>query len=97
MEGDGPINGTAKDTKVMIIGTDVAAIDATCARIMQFVPETLSYIRLAGQVIGNIAVSDIDIVGSPVATVAQKFERPITYTEGNKDWHLLAQSDQQAS
>jgi hypothetical protein len=52
---------------------------------------------LAGQVIGNIATSDIDIVGAPIATVAQKFERPITYTAANKDWKLLAQSDQQAS
>ena len=97
MEGDGPINGTAKNTKVMIVSDDLAAVDATCARIMDFVPESLSYIRLAGQVIGNIATSDIDIVGAPVATVAQKFERPITYTAANKDWRLLAQSDQQAS
>jgi uncharacterized protein (DUF362 family) len=97
MEGDGPINGTAKDTKIMVIGDDLAGVDATCARIMGFSPEALSYIRLAGQVIGNISSSDIDIIGAPIATVAQKFERPITYTDANKDWRLLAQSDQQAS
>ena len=97
MEGDGPINGTAKNTKVMIVSDDLAAVDATCARIMDFDPHSLSYIRLAGQVIGNIETSDIDIVGATVDAVAQKFERPITYTAANKDWRLLAQSDQQAS
>jgi len=97
MEGDGPINGTAKNTKVMIVSDDLAAVDATCARIMDFDPHSLSYIRLAGQVIGNIETSDNDIVGATVDAVAQKFERPITYTAANKDWRLLAQSDQQAS
>lgn len=97
MEGDGPINGTAKDTGVMVISTDLAAVDATCARLMGFDPEALSYIRLAGQVIGNISPDEIDIIGSPLATVAQTFERPITYTDANKDWRLLSQADQQAS
>jgi uncharacterized protein (DUF362 family) len=97
MEGDGPINGTAKNAGVMILSTDVAAADATSARIMGFVPEALPYIRLAGQVIGNIDSSDINIIGAPITAVAQKFERPITYTDANKDWRLMAQADQQAS
>jgi uncharacterized protein (DUF362 family) len=97
MEGDGPINGTAKDTKALLIGTDVAAIDATCARIMNFVPESLCYIRLAGQVIGNISPENIDIVGPSLSTVCQDFARPITYSKDKRDWRLVAQADSQAS
>lgn len=79
MEGDGPINGTAKNSHFMVVGTDLAAVDATCARTMHFSPEELPYIKIAGQVIGNIALSEIDVVGSSVQTVAQEFLRPITF------------------
>jgi uncharacterized protein (DUF362 family) len=96
MEGDGPINGTGKETKVMVMGTDVAAVDATCARIMHYVPEHLVYIKMAGEVIGNIAEHDIDISGASIASVAQDFARPITFSKsGNPE--LLFQADKQGS
>lgn len=97
MQGDGPINGTGIEAKLMVIGTDLAAVDATCARIMKFVPETLSYIRLAGQVIGNISESEIDIIGAQIVQVAQDFEKPITYANNHKNLQLLTQSAEQAS
>ncbi len=79
MEGDGPINGTAKNANFMVVGTDLASVDATCARTMHFVAEDLPYIRVAGEVIGNISLSQIDIIGAPIQTVAQEFLRPITF------------------
>jgi uncharacterized protein (DUF362 family) len=99
MEGDGPINGTQKHTKLMVMGIDLAAVDATCARIMKFEPQNLSYIRVAGQVIGNIESENIDIIGTPLSAVAQDFARPITYSldKNQKDWRLLGQPGEQAS
>ena len=34
MEGNGPIQGTPKHAGVLVAGSDVAAVDATCCRIM---------------------------------------------------------------
>ena len=93
MEGDGPINGTAKHSNFMVIGTDLPAVDATCARTMGFKPEELIYLKAAGEVIGNIAIADIDIIGSPIASVSQEFLRPITFLHKE----LRANPEQQGS
>jgi uncharacterized protein (DUF362 family) len=98
MEGDGPINGTAKDTKLLVIGTDVAAVDACCAQIMKFTPEEVPYLKLAGEVIGNIAPAEIDIVGSSILSVCQEFSRPITFSKSNPHaWEQFSQADRQGS
>jgi uncharacterized protein (DUF362 family) len=93
MEGDGPINGTAKHSNFIVVGTDLPAVDATCARTMHFVPEELAYLRVAGEVIGNIGLGEIDIIGSPITAVAQEFLRPITFI--NKE--LRVNPEQQGS
>ena len=93
MEGDGPINGTAKQCGVMVLGEDLAAVDSTCARIMNVAISDLPYIQLAGEVIGNIDESNISILGAPVNSVKQVFELPITL----KDKALLAESTKSSS
>lgn len=93
MEGDGPVNGVAKKTGFIVLGNDLAAIDATCARTMSIDPYELDYIKMAGKVIGNIEKEKITIHGSAIEKVCQEFDRPITFK--NKD--LLAQSANQAS
>ncbi len=93
MEGDGPINGTAKHMGYIIVGQDLAAVDATCARLMQINPHEIDYIKMAGIVVGNIEVADIDVVGPPVGTIAQAYAMPITFS--NRE--LLKQAAQQGS
>lgn len=93
MEGDGPINGIAKHTGFLAIGTDLAAVDATCCRTMSIQPELLPYIRMAGEVVGNINAQDINVLGSTIASLQQKFQRPITFNNEA----LLAQAGQQGS
>ena len=48
MEGNGPIQGTAKAAGVLVAGRDLAAVDATCCRIMSIDPAKISYLQLAG-------------------------------------------------
>lgn len=84
MEGDGPINGTARHMGLIIIGTDPAAVDATTARIMGYDIDELDYIDVAGQVIGNVKDEEIQIVGTAIKDVAAEFERPITYLRDKK-------------
>jgi uncharacterized protein (DUF362 family) len=47
MEGDGPILGTSKHLGLVVVGADRLAVDATCARIMGFEPNRVSYLHLA--------------------------------------------------
>lgn len=93
MEGDGPINGTAKQLGYLIVGEDLAAVDATCARIMKLNPHDLPYIAMAGKVVGNIEEDMIDILGPKIAEIAMTYELPITL----KDKSLLKQADRQGS
>lgn len=93
MEGDGPINGVAKPFHHIIVGDDVAAVDATCARLLKLNPHDLPYINMAGKVVGNIEEDQIDLVGPAIKDIAMQFELPITM----KDKSLLKQAAEQGS
>ncbi|MBL0189529.1 MAG: DUF362 domain-containing protein [Candidatus Obscuribacter sp.] len=93
MEGDGPINGMAKHFGYVVVGQDVAAVDATCARMIGMDPNELAYIKMAGRVVGNIDAAQIDIFGPAIKDIVQTFDRPITM----KDKSLLKQAAEQGS
>jgi uncharacterized protein (DUF362 family) len=59
MEGDGPIFGRAKETKALVMGPDLVAVDASCARVMGLVPERITYLAEANRFLGNIEQSAI--------------------------------------
>lgn len=92
MEGDGPINGTDKEMGFVVIGSDLAAVDSTCARTMSVPVEKLPYIRMAGKVVGNIDPESIDIVGPTIESVRKQFDMPVTF----KDKRLMDKSKVQA-
>lgn len=48
MEGDGPIMGSAKEMGLVLVGNNLPALDATCARIMGLRPEKVHLLWLAG-------------------------------------------------
>ena len=74
MEGDGPIMGTPKETKFVMLGTDAVAVDATCARIMGIDVHNVPYLRVAGQVIGNTDQVKIKVIGETMQSVATQFQ-----------------------
>jgi len=47
MEGNGPIQGRPKPVGVLVAGKDMAAVDATCCRIMKINPASIRYLLLA--------------------------------------------------
>jgi uncharacterized protein (DUF362 family) len=59
MEGDGPIMGRARETGFIAMGTDVVAVDATCARAIGVDPLRLPYIKEAARFLGNASVARI--------------------------------------
>lgn len=74
MEGDGPIMGTAKPSNMLVMGTSVAAVDATAARLMDFDPENIPYLALARAAhIGPISEAHIEQRGESIASLRQHF------------------------
>ncbi len=46
MEGNGPVQGRPRQCGVLVMGADLAAVDATCCRIMGIDPDQIEYLRL---------------------------------------------------
>jgi uncharacterized protein (DUF362 family) len=73
MEGNGPIQGTPKNAGVLVAGSDVAAVDATCCRIMGIEPKKIEYLRLArGE--ENLGESAFRQIGETVISVRNPFQ-----------------------
>jgi uncharacterized protein (DUF362 family) len=74
MEGDGPIMGDPKPAGVLVMGRNLPAVDATCARVMKIDPYRVDYLRRAEFVLGTINEADIVQLGEPIAAVATEFK-----------------------
>ncbi|HEV2426539.1 MAG TPA: DUF362 domain-containing protein [Terriglobia bacterium] len=74
MEGNGPIQGTAKFCGVLVMGSDPVAVDATCARIMGLAPERIDYLAQAATVLGHISETNIVQVGETTDSVRTPFQ-----------------------
>jgi uncharacterized protein (DUF362 family) len=73
MEGNGPIQGTPKHAGVLVMGSDLVAVDATCCRIMGIAPERVEYLRLAAD-LGAIDVAQIEQRGERLDAVKTSFK-----------------------
>lgn len=75
MEGDGPLNGTAKEMGALIMGNDLLAVDATCCRMMMLDPERIGYLVLGAQKrLGLLKEAEIQQIGETIAAFARPFE-----------------------
>jgi len=73
MEGDGPIMGTPRQTGCLVMGTNLTAVDATCARLMWINPWRVGYLADASGRLGPIAERHIDQRGETIASLAQPY------------------------
>ena len=73
MEGNGPIQGTAKASGVLVAGDDPVAVDATCTRIMGMAPEKIDYLANAGLLLGHLKEEKIIQLGGSVSSVTLPF------------------------
>jgi uncharacterized protein (DUF362 family) len=77
MEGDGPLNGSAKPVGVLVMGVDLVAVDATCCRVMGLPPERVPTLMLAqAKRLGNLKADLVPQLGEPIAAVATPFALP---------------------
>jgi uncharacterized protein (DUF362 family) len=63
MEGNGPLNGTARFLGKIVLSDDAVAADATCARLMGFSANRIPHVREASRFMGNSSCALIDQVG----------------------------------
>jgi uncharacterized protein (DUF362 family) len=76
MEGNGPIQGEAREAGVVVIGDDFAAVDATCARIMGVDPGRVTHLRWAGGFLGNVDEARIEQLAEDPLRLRQEFALP---------------------
>ena len=74
MEGNGPIQGTRKQAGVLVMGSDLAAVDATCCRIMGIDPTRVGYLQKAADQLGIIEESRIEQRGEAIQGLRTNFE-----------------------
>lgn len=75
MEGDGPLNGTPKPMGVLVMGTDLVAVDATCCRLMQLDPERIGYLVLGQRKkLGLLAEAQIQQLGETISERKKPFD-----------------------
>lgn len=74
MEGDGPIMGRPRPVGVIAMGTDLPAVDATCARLIGLDPTKMPYLSVAGQFIGNIDTMRIEQRGERLERFQTSFD-----------------------
>ncbi len=73
MEGDGPIKGRPKPLGAIVMGRNLAAVDATCARIMGINPRSVPYLSAASGRLGPIDEKNITQRGESIKSVFSKF------------------------
>jgi uncharacterized protein (DUF362 family) len=74
MEGDGPIMGSLKRMGLVVVGTNLPAVDATVARIMGLAPERIPYLALAANKLGPLDEAHITQRGEKWQAVASPFK-----------------------
>lgn len=73
MEGNGPLQGQAKQSGVLILGDDLVAVDATAARLMKIEPRKIEYLEIADRFLGNISHERIELVGEQLERFQQDY------------------------
>jgi uncharacterized protein (DUF362 family) len=73
MEGNGPIQGTARAAGVIVAGKDLSAVDATCCRLMRINPLQVEYLRLSRDR-ADLDESAIRQTGESIASLSAPFE-----------------------
>jgi len=73
MEGNGPIQGEAREVGVLVFGSDPVAVDATGARLMSFDPWRVGYLADADRFMGNIADDLVDMRGETLSRFRTDF------------------------
>jgi len=74
MEGDGPIMGSPRHAGVLVMGTNLPAVDATATRLMGINPWRVAYLAGASGRLGPISERHVAQRGAALAPLVQPFQ-----------------------
>lgn len=74
MEGNGPLAGSPRHLGKLVLADDPVSADATCARLMGFMPERLPHIAAGAKYLGNMSVEWIEQIAGQVVSPIVPFE-----------------------
>jgi uncharacterized protein (DUF362 family) len=74
MEGDGPIMGRPRPVGCLAMGTDLVAVDATCARMIGLDPRKMPYLSVASRFLGNMDEARTVQIGEAPARYRAQFD-----------------------
>lgn len=74
MEGNGPLQGQAKNAGVLIFGDDFVSVDASAARLMKLEPRKVIHLAKADEFLGNLAYEKIEQIGEKLESLQQDFD-----------------------
>jgi len=57
-----------------VMGQDLVAVDATCARVMGLRAERINFLRMAGEFLGNVEAGSIEQRGEPLQRFRTTFQ-----------------------
>jgi uncharacterized protein (DUF362 family) len=70
MEGNGPLQGSARELRKIVLADDPVAADATCARLMGFDPLQVRHLSEGGHFLGNLHEDRITMLAERVSVTA---------------------------
>ena len=73
MEGNGPIQGVPRPCGVLVMGSDLVAVDSTCCRIMGIDPWRVDYIKMVAE-LGHISSAGIEQRAEKPSSLRNDFE-----------------------
>jgi uncharacterized protein (DUF362 family) len=74
MEGNGPLNGTPRVLRKIVLANDPVAADATCARLMGFEPGRIVHVREGSKFLGNTSLGLVDQAGEILTAPTSPFQ-----------------------
>ena len=73
MEGNGPLQGIARELGKIVLADDPIAADATCTRLMGFDPLLVRHLSEGSRFLGNLGTDRITMLGEPAEAPARPF------------------------
>ena len=73
MEGNGPLQGNARQLGKIVLADDPVAADATCARLMGFDPQQIRHLSEGCKFLGNLHEDRITMLGEEVSVPTRPF------------------------
>jgi uncharacterized protein (DUF362 family) len=73
MEGNGPLQGTPRDLRKIVLADDPVSADATCARLMGFDPLQVRHLSDGSRFLGNVRADRITMLAEPAEIQTRPF------------------------